>query len=424
MRLRTPPATIALPDIDLPEARADTPRSGEERYTVEVITPIYGGGVVSGVPDKDMPIRASGIMYQIRFWWRLLKFKELGGDWEKIRAQELRLFGQAAREDKTIDYRCRVRLQVEMVSDSPTEKARRRDYVYAGNTYVDEIFKAGIKFNLVIQYCRLENEELRKNAALVRTAVRWWASFGGIGGRTRRGMGSVRVSRLNNPLLPVSGNEALKYGCELREKNPRYSAMDAWKTATNDLHCFRQGDDGRMYNNNKEPKRSLWPEPDSIRNIVGHNSRGHAPAHDKEYFPRAMFGMPLNFRFNRDKARDDPAECSITPKGAERLASQLIIKAVATQENWRFIPSTLRLPDMFMSDFSRMSLILHSKKEGNKGKLRGGKYEIQRDDWWPASPEDQQLAVKYATAYETDNAMQPWGLTSLDAFLAFFVANE
>ncbi len=40
-----------------------------ETYQVKVITPIYGGGVKAGEPDKDMPIRASAIRGQLRYWW-------------------------------------------------------------------------------------------------------------------------------------------------------------------------------------------------------------------------------------------------------------------------------------------------------------------------------------------------------------------
>ena len=38
----------------------------------ELITPMYGGGVKAGVVDRNMPIRASALRGQLRFWWRLL----------------------------------------------------------------------------------------------------------------------------------------------------------------------------------------------------------------------------------------------------------------------------------------------------------------------------------------------------------------
>ena len=38
----------------------------------ELITPMYGGGVRPGEVDTEMPVRASAVRGQLRFWWRLL----------------------------------------------------------------------------------------------------------------------------------------------------------------------------------------------------------------------------------------------------------------------------------------------------------------------------------------------------------------
>ena len=37
-----------------------------------LVTPMFGGGVTAGEVDRDMPIRASALRGQLRFWWRLL----------------------------------------------------------------------------------------------------------------------------------------------------------------------------------------------------------------------------------------------------------------------------------------------------------------------------------------------------------------
>ena len=37
-----------------------------------LITPMHGGGVRPGEVDMEMPIRASAVRGQLRFWWRLL----------------------------------------------------------------------------------------------------------------------------------------------------------------------------------------------------------------------------------------------------------------------------------------------------------------------------------------------------------------
>ena len=37
----------------------------------ELITPMYGGGVIAGEVDTALPIRASALRGQLRFWWRI-----------------------------------------------------------------------------------------------------------------------------------------------------------------------------------------------------------------------------------------------------------------------------------------------------------------------------------------------------------------
>lgn len=39
-------------------------------YTIQIITPLFGGGVEAGMPDETMPIRATAIRGQLQFWWR------------------------------------------------------------------------------------------------------------------------------------------------------------------------------------------------------------------------------------------------------------------------------------------------------------------------------------------------------------------
>lgn len=60
----------------------------------QLITPMYGGGVISTKVDTAMPIRVSSIRGQLRFWWRLLaKYQwQLGSD-QAIRKAEFELWG-------------------------------------------------------------------------------------------------------------------------------------------------------------------------------------------------------------------------------------------------------------------------------------------------------------------------------------------
>ena len=41
-------------------------------YRIQVITPIFGGGVKAGKNDSVTPIRPSSIRGHLRFWWRAI----------------------------------------------------------------------------------------------------------------------------------------------------------------------------------------------------------------------------------------------------------------------------------------------------------------------------------------------------------------
>src|SRR5882672_8573884 len=59
-------------DIPICPAKPElTARGGEERsYRIELITPLFGGGVEAGENDATMPVRGTAIRGQLQFWWR------------------------------------------------------------------------------------------------------------------------------------------------------------------------------------------------------------------------------------------------------------------------------------------------------------------------------------------------------------------
>ena len=67
---RTPPEASVLA-----EANAALAAAGDsdqwQRYRCKLVTPMYGSGVEAGKVDEKMPIRATAIRGQLRFWWRI-----------------------------------------------------------------------------------------------------------------------------------------------------------------------------------------------------------------------------------------------------------------------------------------------------------------------------------------------------------------
>ncbi|MEJ2075965.1 MAG: hypothetical protein P8X79_21175 [Reinekea sp.] len=151
-------------------------------------------------------------------------------------------------------------------------------------------------------------------------ALRWWASFGGLGARTRRGLGAIKIAQLD-PIKPKDV-EALNGKIAFPPKSNNNS-ISAWKDAINRLKKFRQEKDiGRnppSPNSESPAGQSRWPEADSIRNLSGcylnEGSAKHKPdSTETNLFPRAAFGLPIVFHFKDG------------PKGSDSSSKQKALK--------------------------------------------------------------------------------------------------
>lgn len=409
-------------------------------YRVTLATPIYGGGVQAGVPDKDMPVRVSSIRGQLRFWWRLLNgqgksprelfvaerelWGGLGGKPEEVKASRVRLTVRKMHGFKTeqcADYQLNQKKKDDTFKSAP--KFRRKLPPYAlfpaqGELSDDrkevqkqpaELFQPNATFELCVSLLNGSDEEFKR---VLRPALRFWASFGGIGARTRRGLGSVKIEDLK----PVAEDEAEQHGCKLvlRSTNNSKEAEPIWAESINKLRVFRQGPGFARNGNSSDPGRSRWPEPDAIRDVTGTYADQH-PIQDwysGKLFPRALFGLPIIFQFkdektsqNKSKNPGDPRKTILSVDGADRFASPLILKAY--WNGLAFQPAALLLPTA--EDLRHRSLKLA---------YTGAEHPIETfavGQWWPTDSRE---------VRRNAGAIQPLSNSSgdpLDAFLAYFV---
>ena len=56
------------PCPDAPDTQ--DPRLVAHAYQIELVTPMFGGGVSTRVNDPSFPIRPTAIRGQLAFWWR------------------------------------------------------------------------------------------------------------------------------------------------------------------------------------------------------------------------------------------------------------------------------------------------------------------------------------------------------------------
>jgi CRISPR-associated protein Cmr1 len=377
---------------------------------VEIVTPIYGGGVEAGVPDEAMAVRAAAIRGQLRFWWRLLAAQ--GGRRLVGRAlfeAERAIWGGLGKEPTASQVRVGVRVEGETPGAVTCRALLDRYHQNRQGSLAYALF-AGLEgdnqeramllpppLTFALSVSAPEGER-----ATVENALRWWASFGGVGGRTRRGLGTVRVMREDATRLPpVTAAEAAACGCPLVQRGSQQNAVQAWSEAVARLRAFRQGtEEGEGRNKGSQanhPGRSRWPEADSIREIAGAGRTVDHPV--RKAFPRAAFGMPIIFHFQKNAHEPHPPrDHTLQPRGSERLASPLIVKAQAVADG--FAPVALLLPHDHVN-----GLGLELK---GSAKAEAAANDLQSGQWWRPERAAQVVPLKGR------------GADALTVFMAFF----
>jgi CRISPR-associated protein Cmr1 len=323
----------------LESALQSHPQKAWKTYHCTLVTPMYGGGVEAGNVDHQMPIRASSIRGQLRFWWRIAcgPFSNPKEMFEK----ETSIWGGIGADGAKAS---RVNIRVSCKSINDRQLVSSESFKDSGSKYIlgaaDAIncLKSGYKFNLEVSYQFEVTKDIENQIA---TAIRWWMSFGGLGGRVRRGFGTVDVQ----DLVPISRKEVESLGGKLVFGPQQFdSAEAAWQKASFYLYQFRQGKNlGRNIGQRKPVGRSRWPEADQLRYLTGKTDNGrHIPKFEKNFiFPRAVFGLPIQFQFPGNN--DDPKPMILQPVDAERLASPLILKAYHDVGKWK--AAALLLPN-------------------------------------------------------------------------------
>jgi CRISPR-associated protein Cmr1 len=394
--MRKPPETS--PQDVTPQEQDDIITQVRE---YKLITPLFGGGVTAGEGDPVTLIRGTEIRGLLRFWWRACR----GGNYktvEEMKKAEDKIWGAANKkpaENKGANEKNEetflqekpkgtVQLVVKPQRDDvpPTPyssniaplyaafplQANRRENRPLKNVYRD------VSFTLIISFPKAFRQE-------VEAALWAWETFGGIGARTRRGFGALRgisikeneesvpvnlsdasekgvkewldtnlethmskgPCRVNIPHLPMSFKEGENLKLLFIEENYSEKADDLWYDLIEALKRFRQTRYASTRPNAKNPGRSMWSEPSTIRDRdYTHQSylyhRKPIPDPPIKKFPRAAFGLPIIFQFkdsNKEKPprpndpESDPRKTVLELKEHERFASPLILKPLACQDN-------------------------------------------------------------------------------------------
>ncbi|WP_223295314.1 type III-B CRISPR module RAMP protein Cmr1 [Allochromatium vinosum] len=306
-------------------------------YVCKLVTPLYGGGVRAAEVDTGMPIRAASIRGQLRFWWRIVAGPFASP--EAMFQREAAIWGGIAASGPSasrVAARVKAKPVQAMHLSAKSQFAGLPAYGLILDPGADPILlKSGYSFELSV---RCASDLTSQQYDEVQTALRWWASFGGVGARTRRGFGAVQVGMLK----PVTPEEVAQCGGRLCVAPSGSNEIDAWETSVKKLQRFRQGPNlGRNPGQGNRPGRSRWPEPDTIRRQTRRHAKNHDPEHPVDgAYPRAWFGLPIIFHF---KDAGEPNDSTLIPDGErDRMASPLILRPYWSGQKWH--PSALLLP--------------------------------------------------------------------------------
>ncbi len=333
----------------------------------ELITPLFGGGVTPGKTDTVTPIRGTEIRGHLRFWWRACRGGQFNGDLAKMKAEEDRIWGKAYKKgDEIVAHTDTVQISVDVLKPGGdieafqvSKNARGRNEAKPANNIPayaafplqqtkEELekpnppyryVKRGIAFLLTISFPEAHKNEIE--------AALWaWETFGGIGARTRRGFGALRLTKIDNKTVTTqevppsatvkdwiqkklqefviagvypAGVPHLSQNIRMKLVSDR-DAIFAWNTLIKKLQRFRQFD--------RQVKNFVWPEPHAIRRLT-RTEGGHGNAHRIiNKFPRAAFGLPIIFHFVDGTPPDLTLKGIGEGKMGERFASPVILRPI------------------------------------------------------------------------------------------------
>lgn len=385
------PESIA-PNLDSRRVKGSDVALVRQTREYELITPLFGGGTETKKADPVSIIRVPSIRGQLRFWWRACRAAQcssieemkkvedfIWGSTEAPSAVIIRL--KFVEEARSANEKDKIPFTVEKYKKDGHDRFKvttsPRIAAYAAfpllpdkNQRKQDGWKSppvciGVKFKIEILYPQEVSTSSGKAIDLreeVGAALWAWENFGGVGARTRRGFGALKLCKIDgDEQVPPSATDieshlrkkAEGFVCagEILKGVPQLtqslamkiylydeSTEETWKKLIEKLSQFRQERNPKTQKN--RPGRSKWPEPERIRELtkqrLNQGYQSHQSIEPKlEEFPRAAFGLPIVFQFqqasnNNPNDRDfDPRKTILHPSNYERLSSPLILRPLA-----------------------------------------------------------------------------------------------
>lgn len=359
----------------------------------KLITPLFGGGVRPRENDVSKLIRETSVRGQLRFWWRAMRGTGTITDMKKCEDEIFGSGGEHASQSKVLIVVKEIKSGTEEFIYNPNDRDKPfknwESIAYAAfalqPTNEDKKLKAiriGVEFILKLSF----PSELKDD---VEAALWAWETFGGIGGRTRRGFGALALMEIDGvkaqhpKVSEIEGNikeKLIKCISSPDANTPHLTAQTvfkikrandaekAWQDAVEKLRKFRQFRRDKETHNESPYGKSQWSEPNAIRFIEGRRKGETLTA-----FPRAEFGLPIIFHFPPQHEKPTLEDFTLNLKDKERMTSPLILRPIQCADgavSLALILNTQRAKDLTLEITSgnRIRKVVSAKLETDEAR--------------------------------------------------------
>lgn len=318
------------------------PEPGSHHRFIELelraLTPIFKGGSTTAQIDEGRPFRAPSIRGALRYWWRATSTL---ADVEQLRAREKALFGGV--HDGPVASAVSVAILSQQSTPGPRPTNKPYAFGVTGKEPENKARNRQVHMNAT-GTLRVEWRE-DSDGEEVKRALKAWLLFGGIGGRSRRGAGSIwwdegidRPSTIDDyvaawrRLVPERATRPWPTlaGSILLVGPATDSADAAWDEGLNAMRDVRASTGVRTeFIRARGPDLLKWKRQDYI--LISRRQRFSSP--------RAALGLPIRFnsRGNGFRGSMEPADCN-------RYPSPLHLKVVHLAGNYHPIILAVRGP--------------------------------------------------------------------------------
>lgn len=324
-------------------APASWPEPGTQQHFIQLdlcaLTPIYKGGSTTAQIDEGSPFRVPSIRGALRYWWRATStIAEVAA----LRAREEEIFGGVHGDTRVAsDVTMALFDQRSAPGPRPTNKAYA--FGVTGKEPEGDAKKKQVH-NDATGKLRVEWRDDGRGKE-VKRALQAWLLFGGTGGRSRRGAGSVWWTKglevpatvddfvkMGRALVPArtSALWPTLHGGALLVGPASSSSDEAWAEGLNGIRDVRASTDVRA---NFTPVRGRdlleWKRQDYIPISKGQNFQSS----------RAALGLPIRFNSKGQGFRG-----VLNATGHNRYPSPIHLKVARLGEKYHPVLIVLRGP--------------------------------------------------------------------------------